>query len=497
MAARLSDCLVLDGTVTTEVVRLAIARRAVYGGALDTALLELSAVDEPTLWGKLAVATGAPIPDAGMFESPDPTAAAVFDVVWSRRCRAVPVGQRDGVIQICCSEPFDETQLAKARDALGVKFEVFVVPEVRLAAARQAVYGEPMPPRLLRVLARLLGAQPVRKWVKALSPQKPIAAAAEVPASATPVHAATGAKSAPARAPGGQVEDGELTEAEFDVPINTQGTGPADILESRPSRAAMEAQAADEVARALDLGASAAPGATLTALEPAGLPVPAAAPADGPGALVVAPASASDTLPGRAVFRTPSPLPTLESLSDEKESELCATAYDADAAGRLAALRALRGRFDRPRVCELADKLQEDLKGPTERAVLAAGALGELRNARAVPALIEALKGPASLVQTAARALVEIAQQDFGQSRKKWLAWWEAHKKSDRISWLLEGLSHKSSEIRFSSSEELRIITGQYFGYHYDLPKREREEARERWQAWWYQSGHARLPDRR
>jgi hypothetical protein len=479
MAARLSDCLVRDGTVTTDVVRLATARQAVYGGALDTALLELGAVDEPTLWGKLAVATGAPIPEPGLFESPDPSAATLFDAAWSRKCRAVPVGQRDGVIQICCSEPLEETQLAKAGDMLGVKFELFVVPEVRLAAARQAVYGEPMPPRLLRVLARLLGPQPVRRWVKALAPEKPAAAPA---AEAAPPMAK------PAPAAPAQLDDAELAEAEFDVPINTQGTMPADIIESRPSRAAMEAKAAaDEVARALDLGASSAPATA----------APAAAPAQGPGALVLAEAPATETSPGRAVFRTPAPLPTLEALSEEKEAELCAIANDPDAEGRLAALRTLRGRFDRARVCELADKLQADLGGPSERAVLAAGALGELRNARAVSALIEALGGPAAVAQTAARALVEITKQDFGQNRKKWGAWWEAHKGTDRIAWLLEGLSHKSPEIRFSSSEELRLITGEYFGYHFDLPKREREEARERWQAWWYQSGHARLPDRR
>ena len=75
--------------------------------------------------------------------------------------------------------------------------------------------------------------------------------------------------------------------------------------------------------------------------------------------------------------------------------------------------------------------------------------------------------------------------------------WWETKKGNDRVDWLLEGLSHKAPEIRFSASEELRLITGEYFGYHFDLPKREREEAKERWQQWWYQSGHARLPDRR
>jgi hypothetical protein len=480
MAARLSDCLVRDGTLKADVVRAATARQAVYGGALDTALLELNALDEPTLWGKLSVATGAPIPDPGLFESPDPTAAAVFDADWSRRCRAVPVGQRDGVVQICCSEPFDERQLAAARETLGLSFELFVVPEVRLAAARQAVYGEPMPPRLLRVLARLLGPQPVRKWVKALAPE---------PAAPHPA-AAPEAAAVPA-APPGVLDDAALAEAEFDVPINTQNASPADIIESRPSRAAMEAQAADEVARALDLGAAeaAAPAPRAAPVKPA--------PAEPLGALVVATAPASDTFPGRAVFHTPAPLPTLESLSEDKEAELCATADDADSEGRLAALRTLRGRFDRPLVRKLADKLQEDLWGPSERAVLAADGLGELRNARAVPALIEVLGGPASVAQTAARALVEITKQDFGQNRKKWQAWWDAHRNADRIAWLMEGLSHKSPEIRFSAAEELRLITGEYFGYHFDLPKKEREEARERWQAWWYQSGHARLPDRR
>jgi hypothetical protein len=184
-------------------------------------------------------------------------------------------------------------------------------------------------------------------------------------------------------------------------------------------------------------------------------------------------------------------------MGDDKEDQLCLVADDAESAARLAALRVLRTRLDRPRVRVLANKQRDELKGPVERAILAAAALGELRDPLAVPELIEALQGPPSLVRTAARALVEIAQQDFGQSRKKWLIWWEAHKKTDRIEWLFEGLSHRSPEIRFASSEELRLTTGEYFGYHFDLPKREREEAIHRWQAWWYASGHARLPDRR
>ena len=143
----------------------------------------------------------------------------------------MPVGKIDGALQVCCSEPVDEAGLEAARVALGVSFEIYVVPEVRLAAARQAVYGEPMPPRLLRVLARLLGAQPVRKWVKALAPERarpPEPEANSAPAGSPPPSTTDGT---------GLLAEGELAEAEFDVPVNTYNTQPADIIESRASRA--------------------------------------------------------------------------------------------------------------------------------------------------------------------------------------------------------------------------------------------------------------------
>ena len=50
---------------------------------------------------------------------------------------------------------------------------------------------------------------------------------------------------------------------------------------------------------------------------------------------------------------------------------------------------------------------------------------------------------------------------------------------------MFEGLSHKLPEIRAAAEAELRALTGEYFGYHYDLPRREREAARTRWESWW------------
>src|SRR5215831_6787007 len=143
MPERLADCLVREGALSADVVRAAAARQAVYGGALDTALLELGALDEPVLWTMLARATGVPVPSPTLVENPDPGAAAAgFGAEWSQRCRGVPVGRRDGTLQILCAEPIDESALADARQALALSFDLYVVPEVRLAAARLAVFGE-------------------------------------------------------------------------------------------------------------------------------------------------------------------------------------------------------------------------------------------------------------------------------------------------------------------------------------------------------------------
>ncbi len=124
MASRLSDRLLATGLVPLDGVRAAIARQAVYGGALDTALLELDAIDEGTLWGELAAATELGIPDRALCEAPqklvkpDGSDALDLDASWSARCRAVPVGLKDGALQILCGEPVARAEIEAATRAL-------------------------------------------------------------------------------------------------------------------------------------------------------------------------------------------------------------------------------------------------------------------------------------------------------------------------------------------------------------------------------------------
>jgi hypothetical protein len=343
MASRLSDRLLAAGLASAETLREAIGRQAVYGGALDTALLELEALDEVTLWNELSAATDLAVPDRALCESParyiHPAGAAVeLDAAWSARCRAVPVGLEDGALQILCGEPVARVELDEAAAALGIPFTLFVAPEIWVAAVQQAVFDRPMVPRLVRLFARVVGAQPVRRWQASYAPE-PLP---ESPAA----------------------------------------------IERVPPRAV----------------APAAP-------EPS--PPPAASP--------VAPSVRGPEPPSAAPAREPAPA--------------------APAAPRL-------------------DKA-------------------------AVPALIERLEVAGDDAEAAHLALVAITKQDFGPKAKRWTSWWERHQDDDRVDWLFEGLSHKTTEIRAAAEQELRASTGEYFGYHFDLPRRDREAARARWQSWW------------
>jgi len=126
----------------------------------------------------------------------------------------------------------------------------------------------------------------------------------------------------------------------------------------------------------------------------------------------------------------------------------------------------------------------------------AAEALAAFGDVRAIPPLLDAHARGGEAARVAGRALVSLTKQDFGDSNRKWRQWWDKNRRKNRIEWLLEGLGHKETEIRRSAVDDLRKATGEFFGYHPDLPRREREQARQRWMVWWQETGRLRfLPD--
>jgi hypothetical protein len=120
-------------------------------------------------------------------------------------------------------------------------------------------------------------------------------------------------------------------------------------------------------------------------------------------------------------------------------------------------------------------------------------ALAALADVRAIPDLLDVHGRGGDAAVAVGKALVGLTKQDFGINNKKWRQWWDKNRKKNRIEWLLDGLAARDPDIRRSSAEDLRKATGEYFGYHHDLPKRERELARQRWNEWWNQTGRLRF----
>jgi HEAT repeat protein len=123
----------------------------------------------------------------------------------------------------------------------------------------------------------------------------------------------------------------------------------------------------------------------------------------------------------------------------------------------------------------------------------ASGALVALGDTEAIPDLIGVIERSDRGGEHARRALTALSAQDFGASERKWRKWYEGARKRHRIEWLIEGLGHKEDAIRETAINVLRRLTGEYFGYHHDLPRKERDAAAERWAAWWRDAGHRRF----
>jgi len=167
--------------------------------------------------------------------------------------------------------------------------------------------------------------------------------------------------------------------------------------------------------------------------------------------------------------------------------------FDQDYGVRNAALAALSGypaRELEPALERARRLLHSDDKA---RCKAAAGALGELGDVASIPDLLDTVSRRDEAGEAARQALSQLTRQNFGSNARKWRAWWSKHKGQHRLEWLIEALAHKDSSLRSAAAEELRRITGEYFGFHHDMSKRERDEARKRWGRWWGETGRHRF----
>src|SRR3954454_9396530 len=102
MTSRLASLLVQDGLVSAKKMAEAFQRQVIYGGTLDTILLEMDIIDEPTLLDALGRASSLPI--AGDLPSLDQLRAAEvtrsMPHAMSERYRAVPVALDGNLLRL-------------------------------------------------------------------------------------------------------------------------------------------------------------------------------------------------------------------------------------------------------------------------------------------------------------------------------------------------------------------------------------------------------------
>jgi len=172
--------------------------------------------------------------------------------------------------------------------------------------------------------------------------------------------------------------------------------------------------------------------------------------------------------------------------------------FDGDVEVRRAALTAARLLTSSPEgiatlVAELGTTASDRMR-PTTVRLTAMETLAELRQPQAVPYLVAALDdNPRDIVQSARRALVVLARQDLGTDAPAWSSWWRGASTRHRIEWLIDALTHETTEIRRAAGEELKALTREYFGYYDDLPPGERSAAQRQYRQWWETRGKGRF----
>src|SRR5262245_33611564 len=147
MASRLSSLLVHDGLVSVKQMSEAFQRQVIYGGALDTILLEMGVLGEGPLTAYLAQAAGLPPATPVLLGSGDPAARALCDLAVAEEHHAVPLSFEGDALRLLVADPVDITRLESLATRLQRPVQPYVTPEFRIHEALQSGYGLPMPPR--------------------------------------------------------------------------------------------------------------------------------------------------------------------------------------------------------------------------------------------------------------------------------------------------------------------------------------------------------------
>src|SRR3569833_3275150 len=155
MPSRLSSLLVRDGLVGVKRMEKAFQRQVIYGGSLDTILLEMHLVPEERLTQYLALASGLPPAKRDEADRIEAEALATLSPEIAQQYRAVPLKNNNETQHEHDCSPLEINEREDLADLLDRPLQPLITPEYRWHLAFAKVY-EAEPPARFTTLARTL-----------------------------------------------------------------------------------------------------------------------------------------------------------------------------------------------------------------------------------------------------------------------------------------------------------------------------------------------------
>ncbi len=153
--SRLSSLLVRDGVVGVKRLEQAFQRQVIYGGALDTILLEMNVLDEAQVAGYLAQSSGVPAAEPDLLGYFDPRAVQICPRTVAELYRVAPVAFAGETLRVVTMDPVDFGALEGLATHISTPVQPFVTPELRFYLLIERLFGVPTPPRFVALATRL------------------------------------------------------------------------------------------------------------------------------------------------------------------------------------------------------------------------------------------------------------------------------------------------------------------------------------------------------
>jgi hypothetical protein len=147
--------LLRSGLLTRDSLASALDRQVVYGGWLDTALLELGLTDEATMAETLSNWAGYPVCSRGWLEGADEAAVAALPATLAVSYVVAPFAVSPEGLWLAVTAPVDVDALAQLAASIGRPVLPHVATEHRIRTALRALYRVEQDPRFEELAAAL------------------------------------------------------------------------------------------------------------------------------------------------------------------------------------------------------------------------------------------------------------------------------------------------------------------------------------------------------